>query len=66
MEKKNFLEFNANKTDSCFTMVKNDLFSTKFMEFKKEKLYSEKLIGIEKNYEKILTKFKNNIIINSK
>ena len=65
-EKKNFLEFNANKTDSCFTMVKNDSFFNKVCgSLKKEKLYSEKLIGVEKNYEKILTKFKNNIIINS-
>ena len=28
-EKKNFLEFNANKTDCCFTMVKNDSFFKK-------------------------------------
>tara|TARA_B100000963_G_scaffold352440_1_gene365604 strand:+ start:526 stop:1620 length:1095 start_codon:yes stop_codon:yes gene_type:complete len=65
-EEKNFLEFNANKTDRCFTMVKNDtLFNKVCGSLKKEKLYSEKSIGVEKNYEKILTKFKNSIIINS-
>lgn len=65
-QEKNFLEFNANKTETCFTMIKNaSLFNKVYKSLKKEKLYSEKLIRIEKHYKKILVKSKNNVIINS-